>query len=175
MKEYRKTQENQQPSKLNELTEVNSKQSKQEVSLLAHSDTDTYSDTNTVINTSVEPTGSPLIAFPLNDKSEYEIYETLKWEELYPAVDIMQELRNMKGWLMANPKKAKTRSGILRFINSWLSKAQDRGGNEKAKRNGQHLTPVQRVQKAFAERRGSGESLDGGGADLRGQVDYEAR
>lgn len=51
------------------------------------------------------------------------------WAELYPAVDVEQELRNMKGWLNANPKKRKTKSGIPRFINAWLSKEQDKGGS----------------------------------------------
>ena len=35
----------------------------------------------------------------------------------------------MKGWLNANPKKKKTRSGINRFINNWLSREQDKGNN----------------------------------------------
>ena len=38
----------------------------------------------------------------------------------------MQELRKMKGWLTANPKRRKTKSGIKRFINGWLAKEQDR-------------------------------------------------
>ena len=50
------------------------------------------------------------------------------WESLYPAVDIAQEIRNMAGWCDANPKKRKTRAGIRRFINSWLSRAQNHGG-----------------------------------------------
>ena len=31
----------------------------------------------------------------------------------------------MIGWLDANPKNRKTRLGIRRFINGWLSRAQD--------------------------------------------------
>ena len=31
---------------------------------------------------------------------------------------------------MANPKKRKTQSGILRFVNGWLSKEQDKGGGK---------------------------------------------
>lgn len=33
----------------------------------------------------------------------------------------------MKGWLDANPTKCKTKKGILRFVNTWLSKEQDKG------------------------------------------------
>lgn len=32
----------------------------------------------------------------------------------------------MKGWLNANPTKRKTKRGIKRFINSWLSREQDK-------------------------------------------------
>ena len=47
---------------------------------------------------------------------------------LYPAVDVIQQLRQMRAWLIANPRKKKTKSGINRFIVTWLSKEQDRGG-----------------------------------------------
>lgn len=71
----------------------------------------------------------PAIELTLNDKSLYPVYENMidEWKELYPNVDVMQELRKMKGWLNANPKKRKTKSGILRFINSWLTREQDKG------------------------------------------------
>jgi hypothetical protein len=70
----------------------------------------------------------PIIALTLNDKTEYPIYQEQAdgWKELYQSVDILQELKKMKGWLMANPTKRKTRTGILKFINSWLSKEQDK-------------------------------------------------
>lgn len=34
----------------------------------------------------------------------------------------------MKGWLDANPTKRKTRRGVKRFVNNWLSRTQDQGG-----------------------------------------------
>lgn len=46
--------------------------------------------------------------------------------ELYPAVDVEQALRNMKGWLDSNPRNRKTKNGIKRFITGWLSREQDR-------------------------------------------------
>ena len=68
------------------------------------------------------------IALTLNDKSEYPIYQSDidEWKELYQSVDVLQELRKMKGWLDANPKKRKTKNGIKRFINGWLSREQDK-------------------------------------------------
>jgi hypothetical protein len=76
-----------------------------------------------------QPTALPIITLTLNDKTEYPVTEEQveEWTKLYPAVDVMQELRKMKGWLDANPSKRKTKKGILRFINNWLSKEQDRG------------------------------------------------
>lgn len=49
-----------------------------------------------------------------------------KWRELYPAVDVMQELKKMDGWLNANPTRIKTAKGIPRFVNSWLARQQDK-------------------------------------------------
>ena len=46
----------------------------------------------------------------------------------YPAVDVIQQLRNMRGWLDANPAKRKTKRGINAFIVRWLAKEQDKGG-----------------------------------------------
>lgn len=69
----------------------------------------------------------PLIGLPLNDGSEYPITEedVEEYRRLYPAVDIMQQLRNMRGWLLANPARKKTRRGIRAFISTWLQKEQD--------------------------------------------------
>lgn len=74
----------------------------------------------------------PVIALPLNTGEEYSVTQekVAGWMELYPAVDVMQCLRNMKGWLMSNPAKRKTARGITRFITTWLQKEQDRGGTQ---------------------------------------------
>ena len=67
------------------------------------------------------------ISLPLNDKTNFSISEdeVNKYQELYPNVDVSQELRNMKGWLDANPTKRKTKRGINRFVNGWLQRKQD--------------------------------------------------
>jgi hypothetical protein len=43
----------------------------------------------------------------------------------------MQQLRSMKAWCQANPTKRKTTKGIKRFITSWLTREQDRGGGKR--------------------------------------------
>lgn len=77
-----------------------------------------------------EQTEPPVITLTLNTGEEYPITQSYVNElmELYPAVDVMQELRTMKGWCNSNPRKRKTAGGIQRFINSWISKVQNRGG-----------------------------------------------
>lgn len=66
----------------------------------------------------------------LNDKSYYEVSteKIVQWKDTYPAVNVEQELKKMVSWCDANPARRKTRNGAERFINSWLSREQDRGG-----------------------------------------------
>lgn len=77
------------------------------------------------------PEPDPVYGLVLNDGSIFPVYEEdiAYYRSLYPAVDIDAELRKMIGWIDGNPNKRKTKRGIKRFINSWLSKAQDRGGS----------------------------------------------
>ena len=72
----------------------------------------------------------PVISLPLNDGTFYDVSENdrAKWSQLYPNVDVPQQLRNMAGWCDANPTKRKTRGGIKRFITAWLAREQDKGG-----------------------------------------------
>lgn len=78
----------------------------------------------------IEPTPveQSVITITLNDGTEYPIYQNMidEWKELYKNVDILQELKKMRGWAIANPTRRKTKRGILRFINSWLAREQDK-------------------------------------------------
>ena len=67
-----------------------------------------------------------IIQLPLNDNTNYNVTqeEITEFSSLYPAVDVLQEYRGMKAWCMSNPHKRKTRNGIKKFINGWLSSAQ---------------------------------------------------
>lgn len=64
----------------------------------------------------------------LNTGELYPVSKTKadRWRELYPSVDVSQELRNMAAWLENNPAKRKTKTGILRFCNGWLAREQDK-------------------------------------------------
>lgn len=84
------------------------------------------------------PQEQTVFTLPLNDGTEHRVTQAdfNKYESLYPAVDVMQELRKMAGWLDGNPKNRKTKNGIRRFINSWLARAQDQGNAKKRKGSG---------------------------------------
>ena len=93
------------------------------------------------------------IGFPTNKfNTTGELYlvtvdSVNEFKELYPAVDVEQQLRNMKGWLKANNRK--TASGMAKFINSWLTKEQNRGGkNGNYRPNG---NPKQSLQERAVE------------------------
>lgn len=73
------------------------------------------------------------IKLVLETGDEYRVGEAdiQGWQQLYPDVDVIQQLRNMKGWLEANPNKRKTKKGIKRFINNWLTRTQNDSKNKK--------------------------------------------
>ena len=75
---------------------------------------------------------SVFISLVLNDKTEFDIHESLitDLQELYPCVDVKQELRSMSAWCLMNEKRRKTKTGIKKFINSWLSNSQNSGNRK---------------------------------------------
>lgn len=81
----------------------------------------------------------PVITIILNTKEEFPFYQSDidQYSELYPAVDVLQEFRKMKGWCLDNPSRRKTKRGIRKFVNSWLSRAQDRSGGYRGQSGGQ--------------------------------------
>lgn len=77
----------------------------------------------------IEPTqANVFIKLPLINGDDYlvtnEYVQELKG--LYPAVDVEQALRNMRGWLDSNPRNRKTPRGIKRFITGWIGREQDK-------------------------------------------------
>ena len=69
---------------------------------------------------------SPVMTIPLKDQTEFIIDapQLEEWIKLYPRVDVMEQLRLIRGWNLANTKKRKTPQGILKHITQWLAKAQ---------------------------------------------------
>lgn len=99
------------------------------------------------------PEAKPAVfTLPLNNGTQHEVTQDDidGYSELYPAVDVPQEIRKMIGWLDANPKKRKTKRGVKNFINGWLSREQDRGGKSKQQLpRGQPPPPVYADEEDF--------------------------
>ena len=75
----------------------------------------------------------------LNDGSDWkptqEMYE--EYCRLYPGVDVKREFAKMRGWCSGNPAKRKTLAGVKRFVNTWLSREQDKGRRPVAQAQGE--------------------------------------
>ena len=108
----------------------------------------TGTGTGTGTEDSPEPDGSgPELsgfAIPLNDGSEWGIplAPVQDWRQAFPAVDVDQELREMRAWANANPTKRKTSRGVSAFAFRWLAKAQDTPSRAKASANASDWTRV---------------------------------
>ena len=65
----------------------------------------------------------------LNDGTEWRPDQALfaEYVRLYPNVDVKQQFNEMRGWCLSNRAKRKTRKGVKRFVNYWLSRALVRG------------------------------------------------
>lgn len=102
----------------------------------------------------------PAAVLPLVDGTDFEISVDTAAElsGLYPAVDVEQQLRNMRGWLLANPKNKKTKAGIMRFVNSWLSREQNSARPAKAvnQKPGGYTSGVDRLAEMYREEFGNG-------------------
>lgn len=81
--------------------------------------------------------GKEIISFILKDNSEFKVTEDIynEYKQLYPDINIMQELRSLKAWCISNPSKRKTRKGALRFINSWFLRRQGQCYNNTSNNN----------------------------------------
>lgn len=65
----------------------------------------------------------PLI---LKDGSRFHISQNHfnEFVNAYPCVDVRDQILKMSQWLKTNPTKRKTKNGIMRFINSWIARAE---------------------------------------------------
>lgn len=83
-----------------------------------------------------EPRGDspPAAIIPLVDGTEATFTQAQvdDWGRAYPAVDVAQQLRQMRAWCNANPTRRKTARGVEAFIVGWLTKEQNSGRPSKA-------------------------------------------
>ncbi len=81
-----------------------------------------------------------------------------EYEATYPGVDVRQQLRAMRQWSFDNRPKRKTKTGMLKFINAWLAREQDRPKGDRpnaesfgAAKNRRFLTGFARAAARFTE------------------------
>lgn len=97
---------------------------------------------------------TPIVAFgifPIVGKGgprwELEESQVVKWEDLYPGLNVRAEMDKALAWTEANPGRRKTSKGMPAFLVNWLSRATDRrgGGDRRAMltepQQGGHVSP----------------------------------
>lgn len=53
-----------------------------------------------------------------------------EWAATYPAVKVPEMMQIIRQWSIDSPAQRKTASGMNKFINAWLAREQNRGGNQ---------------------------------------------
>lgn len=50
-----------------------------------------------------------------------------EWQRLYPHLDVLRECRKALAWILANPGRRKTASGMPRFLVNWFNRETNNG------------------------------------------------
>lgn len=60
---------------------------------------------------------------------QVQIYEPFveEMQGLFPAIDVREQLRAMRAWLIARERQRKTKAGMKKFVTGWLTRQQDKG------------------------------------------------
>ena len=84
---------------------------------------------------------------PMKNGSLFEIpFELVEiYQQHYPRIDVQDELHKLVVWNISNPRLRKTERGMLRHINQWLSRAQER--------KNEGSSTIERVREATGGRR----------------------
>jgi len=87
----------------------------------------TESKAKTFAESSVELPAPGVFELPMIDGSEWPVPQKLYAELVaaYPGVSVMAELSKFRMWLISNPKRRKTKGGLPRAINAWMSREQN--------------------------------------------------
>lgn len=86
-------------------------------------------DINTTCPEQTSFASEPVMDLPpliLKDGSRFHISQThlKEFVDAYPDVNVRDQILKMSQWLKTNPTKRKTKNGIMRFINSWIARAE---------------------------------------------------
>lgn len=102
---------------------------------------------------SAPETMPPCFQIPLNDGTFWSVSAAMisHWQELYPAVDVEQQIRGMIGWCESNPKKRKTANGVSKFVTNWLAREQNWGGGQQSQRQPAYAPGARKSSNPFAD------------------------
>ncbi len=103
----------------------------------------------------------PVVKIPLNQKGMVffvTVEDIEQWQETFPGVDVLLELKRCRQWNIDNPSKRKTARGIRSHISSWLGRVQDKGGNKPVRntKREEHEDIREQWAKELLEKRASG-------------------
>lgn len=75
----------------------------------------------------VEEPEADVEALFLNDGSEWRptVTKLNELTRLYQGVDVAHEFAMMRAWTIGNPRRRKTKAGVIRFVNAWLGRCQN--------------------------------------------------
>lgn len=85
------------------------------------------------------PDAVPLMMFPVvapdGQPKEWALYadKVADYQATYPGIDAEAEARKARQWCIDNQSKRKTASGMPRFLNSWMVRAQNDSGSRGVK------------------------------------------
>lgn len=66
----------------------------------------------------------PVFDFPIKDGTFFIAQKDIdQWQDVFPGVDVVAELKKMRLWCEDNPTKRKSQSGARRFVSNWLNRA----------------------------------------------------
>ena len=71
------------------------------------------------------------ISLPLPQGNAYPVfdYKVRQWEEKFPRVQVREELKKIRTWLLQNPQRQQGKDEIIPFILRWLEKNQKRAAS----------------------------------------------
>lgn len=105
------------PNANQEATNIEPKEKEKEKDKVKVKDKDKDKDSSSM------PPLPPIIILPCKADEEYIVTQG-EYEEMtdtYPTLDVMGELRAMKGWLIGNKNKLKLKDDIPKFMYGWLN------------------------------------------------------
>lgn len=83
-------------------------------------------------------TVSNILKMPLKNNKEFTVTANMiaNWQNIFPTINVNNVLANIKEWNEVNPKRRKGEEGILRHINLWLAREQDKQNESSKKQQG---------------------------------------